>query len=194
MGVIPDALKKMGPQDKVLALVKSVHGEQVEVVRAFDGEDLYFKQSKIFGTSGSLEGSLDHEKKAALWKKYVMEGRNPTLNPLGRSHPMLALGLGELDEETRESSMMPHSKIKTVAPTSFTSGNRITYPGSGVVDEREKIDLQDQAEDVANYLGIRHDTEIQGRVLESGETGGGGGGGAGMILMVAGIALFVAMS
>ena len=153
--VVPPELEKMRADNKVLALVKSIHGGHVEVVRAFDGEELDLEVNQVLGSSNSIEKTLDHDVKLAKWKTKTLLGIDPHLNPPGTVHPMLTLGLGELDDELlAELKMKPHMRFAEERETE--SGPIDVVPGAGQIETNiRKRDAQDELNDIQNFRNWR---------------------------------------
>ena len=144
----------MTSENRVLALVTRIKGDQVKVVRAFDGEEVELKAPAILGSTGSLEKTLNGDKRLLRWKFNTLDGIDPHLNPPGVEHPMLSLGLGELDDEILENiRMAPHMRVKRetrgetgVHPVEFEEG------ANGIEDAIRERDAKDNLEDVQNYF------------------------------------------
>ena len=186
--VVPDVFQQMGPDNKVLALVKSVEGKTVHLVRAYDGELVDIEQPNVVGTSNTIGGLLDHNEKLSDWKEMTLDGYNPKFQLPGKSQPMLTLGLGLYEGEelhkmapvTKRPQLEARSTIKE--PITSTSG------ASDLVSKRYKINLEDEAQNDAALTGIRANdvTEI---ILEK-STGPSisGSGGPLMVLLAVGVA------
>ena len=158
MAAVPQSLQQMGPDNKILAMVKHVEGGKVEVVRAFDGETLDLKLEEVVGSSSKIEGLLNHDSKMAEWKFKTLEGQDPHYNAPGTIHPMLALGLGDLDDELLEEvKMKPHmtKKGSPVAKLPRTEPIRVMQGTNNIEDARRKTEAQDALEDIQNQYNSR---------------------------------------
>jgi len=100
LAVIPDSLAIMQSDNRILALVKSIQGRKIEVVRAYDGQVLTEDWAELNPASDAVQGLLNRDKSCGNWRLRVLEGANPTLATPGETRPMLALGLGEMTNES----------------------------------------------------------------------------------------------
>lgn len=102
----PDVTGQLSPDGKILALITSIEGDTVNLVRAYDGKQI---TDKIEDVSAALESTLDHNKAAGYWKRKTLKGRDATHNPIGVTLPAIALGYGESDLLVpRNAGMAPH--------------------------------------------------------------------------------------
>ena len=134
-----------------MALVKHIEGKKVEVVRAFDGETLDLKLDEVIGSTSKIEGLLNHDSELATWKLKTLDGFDPHYNAPGTVHPMLALGLGEMDDELLQET----KKGSTVSGPPRTQPIRVMEGANEIEISRRKTDAQDALEDVQNQFKSR---------------------------------------
>ena len=198
MGSVPAILQKMRPENQVLALVKSIEGETVHLVRAFDGEPIDLPQKEVKGSSSAIESSLDHDKELMQWKEDTLDtDKNPKFHPPGSIHPMLALGLGELDDEELRNIEMQPSTVKALpdALEQIASPINVFDSATDKVAKRDLTHVEDENEQLQNFFDTRGD--FKAGLVEVGQnpdTVGGGGSGAMVMLMIGGVVLYVALS
>jgi len=187
---VPDELAAMGPDDKVLALVTSVEGKAVHVVRAFDGEPLDISQEVVIGTTNGLQKTMTQQKGMGSWRQSVLEGNDPHLRPPGESHPMLTLGMGEMDDEqVRALEMAPASRIMGSTEVQGDGIVRTTLGEAGKVDNRAKIDMED---DLAQIGFANRERPAGVEVIQFKESSHVEGNG-GMLMLVVGAAIVLYM-
>lgn len=131
-----------GPESKILAMVDSISGNEVSVLRAYDGEEVMFERSQICIASDGMQRNLNQNKTFSKWKLSVLDTAiDPSANPPGSLLPYLSLGVGgEGDLVNQEKNFKEHGseKDKTVKQT----------PGNSVeVAKKELIKLDDKEQD-----------------------------------------------
>ena len=147
LAAVPDALRKVQADNMVLAMVESIEGEILHVVRAYDGKKVNKDFERVFPASEKVQGLLDRDNACGKWKMDVLEGKNATYNTPGTVHPFLTLGMGEATEEELRAMEAP-PKVSEVAPeeTPVVVENKI------VKDKLESIRAADeQEEDLMQY-------------------------------------------
>ena len=120
----------------------------------------------------------------------MLEGANPTQVTPGENRPMLALGLGELSDESLEHVETPE---ETPIQDRFSS---VAHGTEGVQDviKGEKISKADQMEDALMLGDGRY--EVHWSTEEdrlSASAGASSGGGSGALLLVVGAAVLWAL-
>jgi hypothetical protein len=174
---MPAELLAMGPQNKVLALVTSVEGKTVHVVRAFDGEPLDVTQESVVGTTNGLQKTMSGQKSMGSWRLSVLEGHDPHIRPPGESHPMLTLGVGQFNEEIGAAlEMVGAARITGSATLEHDGRIRTTVGDTGKVETREKNKLQDELDTTAFTNRERPAGVKSVRFQEISATPGGNGG------------------
>tara|TARA_B100000029_G_scaffold365500_1_gene358814 strand:+ start:1234 stop:2874 length:1641 start_codon:yes stop_codon:yes gene_type:complete len=187
---IPDELKALGPQNKVLALVTSVEGKTVHVVRAFDGEPLDVSQEVVVGTTNGLQKTMSQQSGMGSWRQNVLEGYDPHVRPPGEIHPMLTLGMGEMDDEqVRALQMAPAAKILGSTEVRGDGIVRTSMGEAGKVDLRAKIDVEDEQ---AHNSFINRERPGGVEVVQFTESSYAEGNG-GMLMLVIGAAIVLYM-
>ena len=74
--------------------------------------------------------------------------------PLGKDLPLLSLGLGEMDDKSREEIMAPHTKQQQDSPSDLNSGIRREYISTGIAEQRQLTTDQDTENEISRYLGV----------------------------------------
>ena len=183
---VPAALKMMGPQNKVLAMVKSIEGKTVHLVRAYDGVLVDSEQPLVFGATKSIQGLLNKE--FSGWKHRTLGGHNPRLNLPSRKHPMLTLGLGEFDDEELQGvRMAPTTKLQVEQTDTGGFEPVKEFPDAGKSWSRLETKMADFAENEA-YFNRDRPIEYSSELLTQEPSVGGGSGSALMIVVGLGIA------
>jgi hypothetical protein len=183
---VPDALSRMQPDNKILGLVKTIHGKELEVVRAYDGEVLNQMWEDVNPASTSVQGLLNKDKYCGNWRSRVLEGANPTQVTPGESRPMLSLGLGELPDEDLRTIETPDDRPFDPQHSGVVEGEE----GVVGVERSEDIAVADQLEEALQTTGSRYDVHWsteEDRLAESNRGGGGGGSGTMMLVLCVGI-------
>ena len=182
MQAVPAALHRLGPENKILAMVKSVEGEMTHLVRAYDGEPVDVLCKDVVGTSNEVEGLLDHDKNLASWKEMTLDGVSSKFLVPGKFHPMLTLGLGEFDdEELAAAGMAPVTKLPIQDAAEDMMEPIVTAGGArDKVDSRAVTDLQDLQEE-EQFLYNERATGIETYTVTSTNSASGSGG---MLLVV----------
>jgi hypothetical protein len=189
LAAIPEALTLMQSDNRILGMVKTIQGKQLEVVRAYDGVVLIEDWEDISPASTEVQGLLNRDKYCGDWRSRVLEGGNPTQVTPGENRPMLSLGLGEFTSEVL-------SKIETPTQPTVDKFAPVANGTEGVgdVELQEKIATNDSLEQaliIGEGAYEAHWSTEEDRL----ETQSSGGGGPGVILLVIGAAvLFAAYS
>ena len=188
MQAVPAALHRMGPENKILAMVKSVEGEMTHLVRAYDGEPVDVLCKDVIGTSNEVEGLLDHDKDLASWKEMTLDGVSSKFLVPGKFHPMLTLGLGEFDdEELAAAGMAPVTKLPMETADEDITEPIVTDGGAqDKVDARALTDLQDLQQE-EQFLYNERPGDIETYTTASSSSSGGSGGML-MVVLAVGIA------
>jgi hypothetical protein len=192
LAAIPEALALMQSDNRILGLVKTIEGKDLEVIRAYDGQVMTEQWKEVSPASESVQGLLNRDKYCGDWRLRVMEGGNPTQVTPGENRPMLALGLGELSSE----------KLKQLE-TPDTAGNIDNYAPVGIGTEgvsdvvlQEQISKNDEFEDNLIQGQGRYEahwsTEEDRISKSSGATSGSGPGA--MLLVVGALLLWTVYS
>jgi len=145
----------------------------------------------ISPASENVQGLLNRDKYCGDWRSRVLEGANPTQVTPGENRPMLALGLGELSDESLENVEKPE---ETPIQDRFSS---VAHGTEGVeaVIKGEKISKADQMEDALMLGDGRY--EVHWSTEEdrlSASTASSGGGSGAMLLVVGAVVLWTLYS
>ena len=191
LAAVPDSLSRMQADNRILGLVKTIEGRHLEVVRAYDGKVLMEEWRDISPASENVQGLLNRDKYCGDWRSRVLEGANPTQVTPGENRPMLALGLGELGDESLENVEKPE---ETPIQDRFSS---VAHGTEGVQDviKGEKISKADEMEDALMLGDGRY--EVHWSTEEdrlSASTASSGGGSGAMLLVVGAIVLWTLYS
>jgi hypothetical protein len=131
-----------GPESRILALVDSLSGNKVSVLRAYDGVETVFERSQVCIASDGMQRNLNQNKVFSKWKLSVLDTAiDPSANPPGSLLPYLSLGVGgEGDLVNQEKNFKEHGpeKDKTVKQTPGNSAD---------VSTKQFIDINDREED-----------------------------------------------
>jgi hypothetical protein len=191
LAAVPDALSRMQADNKILGLVKTIEGRNLEVVRAYDGKVLMEDWGEISPASESVQGLLNRDKYCGNWRFRVLEGANPTQVTPGESRPMLTLGLGELSDESLQ---------KVESPEETPIKDRFSAVAEGVegvadVIQSEQISKADEMEDALMLGDGRYEVHwsTEEDRLSASTTSSGGGSGA-MLLVVGALVLWTIYS
>ena len=190
LAAIPEALSIKQSDNRILALVKTIQGKKIEVVRAYDGQVLNEDWEEVSPASDEVQGLLNRDKYCGNWRSRVMEGANPTQVTPGESRPMLTLGLGEFSSEKLIKIENPET------PNDTDTFGAVAHGNEGVADvlRVEQIAENDQLED-ALRLGdgayeAHWSTEEDRVAIKSSEKSGGG---PGALMLVGGVIILWAL-
>jgi len=135
----------------VLAIVEYVEGEEVHLVRAYDGKHIVDQISDVHGVKSDVANTLNHSPSSKIYKKRVLEGKDTTIVPLGATKAALALGIGAPDlTDFAETKMVEHMRKKEEEVQLEIGISAVEPPGRNAVN-RTKIDAQDVLDDITNY-------------------------------------------
>ena len=147
---VPDALRNMQPENMVLAMVESIEGDTLHVVRAYDGAKVDQPWNSVFPAKDSVQGLLNRDKACGPWKLRVLEGASSTQVTPGQTHPMLTLGLGEATSEELKQIEKPEvveRKLPTFATTNqdLVTQNKIKDIRKQDRQEEDLVQFEDPA-------------------------------------------------
>lgn len=147
LAAVPPALATMQADNRILGLVKTIQGQRLDVVRAYDGKELVEPWRDILPASDSVQGLLNRDKYCGPWRSRVLEGANPTQVTPGEYRPMLTLGLGEVSSEELQKIEEPDvprldpSKVVGVERSNVTSAlEHRQIALDDLLDERLELD------------------------------------------------------
>ena len=182
MGAVAD----VKPDQDIFALVEFIDGDQVHLVRAFDGEKITEPLDLTRGVKAEVAEVLNHNKNSKKYKQDVLAGKNTEDHPLGETLHDLALGIGAPDL-TKADDMAPLMKVATAGfrhdPTAHT------IPADGNALNALKRDIQDKIDDRMNWNATDRTQIIMERLVDDGPSEGNG---TAMILL-AGVVIFLAL-
>ena len=128
-----------GPESRILALVDSLSGNKVSVLRAYDGVETTFERSQVCIASDGMQRNLNQNKVFSKWKLAVLDTAiDPANNPPGSQLPYLSLGVGgEGDLMSQERNFKEHGadRDKTVKQT---PGNSIDVVKKQLIKVNDK--------------------------------------------------------
>jgi hypothetical protein len=189
LAAVPPELQQMGPDSRVLALVKTIEGKHTHVVRAYDGQHMDVSTAEVLGATNKINGLLNQDRSMVKWKLTVLEGGNSKIDLPSRKHPMLTLGLGELDDEQLDTyKMLPQTKVRhDITGSAFEP----VYKSDGMAQEVENKKLQFMRDEEQNQMMLTGDrTHELVPVYRASESDGPSiGGGSGPLLLIIGIAV-----
>jgi hypothetical protein len=169
----------------------SVEGKKVNIVRAYDGEPMAVDQIAVIGTTNGMQKTMSQQTGLGEWRVNVLEGKDPHIRPPGESHPMLALGLGEFDDEqVRALEMAPGARITQSTVMTSDGRTHTSIAEAGRVLNREKTILQDE-QAASSFVNRERPAgvNVAGGFKETDAPGGNGG--SLMLVVGAAIVLYI---
>ena len=173
-----------------MALVEFVEGDQVHLVRAYDGKHIVDPIDQVHGVMPDIANVLNRTPSSKLYKKRVLEGKDSSFMPLGDTKPALSLGLGAPDLTTfAEVSMVEHMREKEPVVQLDVPISKTEAAGRNAMT-RNEIEAQDVLDDITQYNALDGAFEIEYPTSSSKAVGGGGGM---AMFLIAGIVIYVSM-
>ena len=158
---VPELLNEFNPDSQILAMVKSVEGSKIHLVRGYDGSELDEDIRDVHTVSSEVASILN--RKFSKWKFNELNGLSIDGVPTpGEDEPLLSLGIGELTEEEPTFRELPDPAKKTLAPV---RGNE--FEDSVVLEKLIKLD--DALDDVGRD-GERFDVSVEYENTDSSDT------------------------
>ena len=167
-------------EQKVLGMIQSVEGDEVRVVRAWDGKVVVLSHEEVTAGKNEVQQQLNNDIAAKLFKSEILNGHDPTLLPLGDLRPNLALGDGF--DQTPE-NMEPFMKAPFKAHD--RQGATATELGASAAGlNQAEVELNKQKRDEQLYDATQ-DLPFTKKVVgvKTGNDSGGGGINMGLILI-----------
>ena len=166
----------------------------MNLVRAYDGESIAVDQERVVGTTNGMQKTMSQQKGMGSWRVNVLEGKDQHILPPGESHPMLALGLGELDDEQiRALEMAPAAKF--LESVDMPSDGRLRESDDlvRVVESRGMTAALDDAE-VTGFMDRERPSAIRTvRTTKGPDLTPNGNGGTLMLVVGAAVCLYFFM-
>ena len=181
------AAPAINPSDDILALVESIEGDQLHLVRAYDGKRLTEPLDVSRAVKAEVASVLNHTTESKRLKNEVLGGKNTTLHPLGESMHDVALGVGAPDLTSGE-DMQPLMRLAKAGAREDSVVHQ--YPGGKNALNALARPVQEEIDDAARYDNTNR---YQVVVNERKEVGTRTGGGTQIAFLVAGIVIFIAV-
>jgi hypothetical protein len=180
MAVVPD----VKADSDILALVEYVEGDQVHLVRAFDGKEMVEPIDLTRGVKGELAGTLNHNKDAKRFKMDILEGKDPEKHPLGETLPDVSLGVGPPDL-TKSDDMKPFMKVQKNRPA---DRGVVNFPGDRNALTSMAREYQAEVDDAERYDATAKLEVKFERIAKKPETTS-----SNVMFLIAGVVIFVAL-
>ena len=180
------AVPEVRPEDDVLALVERVEGDQVHLVRAFDGKKITEPIDVTRGVKSEIADVLNHNNASKKYKQRVLDGKNTEKHPLGETLHDLALGHGAPDLTASDDMK---ALMKEVAAVWGPDSAAHDIPGDRNAMNARAKPIQDEIDEDANWDATNRYDIIVERIPGEGPPGSSG---SVMILIACGV-LFLAL-
>ena len=178
------AVPQIPADQSILACVEYVDGDQVHVVRAFDGKHITEPLDLTRGVKAEIADVLNHSHDSKKMKWETLHGKDTERHPLGETMHDLALGVGAPDL-TEPDDM---ETLMTITADFTPDAVAHEIPGGRNALAAKASPVQSRIDDDANY-----DNKDRFKVIyESPPPGPPGNGSTIMILLAAGV-IFLAM-
>ena len=170
----------------ILALVEAIDGDQVRVVRAFDGKHLTEPLDVTRGVKAELAQVLNRTPDSKRLKNDVLTGKDTQKHPMGETMHDLSLGVGAPDL-TKSDDMRPlMKKLFEEFPVDSAAH---TLPGGRNALVAQTKAVQNEIDDIANYgtsdrYKVQFDVVPQDSPASSGST---------VLFLLAGCVIFLAV-
>ena len=164
----PVEVERLRADSQVLALVESLEGEKVLLVRAYDGKEVLESIKKVRPAKQVIQHLLDAKRESAKFKSQILEGHVTDLYPLGISLPALTLGIGEGDlTADNTSGMRPHMSVQEETKP-YANLETFSEGGGRLGTELLKRPLRDELDERFDLDGTdRYERVVIGEIRDS---------------------------
>ena len=186
LAAVPAALSGLEEDSKILALVRSVEGENLNLVRAYDGSVVKSEWGATCPATEDIQGLLNHTKHFSEWRSRVLEGGNPRNITPGEFRPDITLGLGDFVKK----------KPVTITPDEIVGDKTVAYGAEGIpaAEEQELVDLLDEIEENKQLYGTLQEVGETYEVGPERSSGPSSSSSGPMLLVLGAIVLYAAFS